>query len=89
MAARNGLSNRAMGGGRRAANVHRFGQHRIIFALIATNPQMARERGELSPPLRIHPFKSHLIVYRIEDDGDILIVRVRRGHEDWSSGAAG
>lgn len=56
-----------------------------IFDLIATNPRVARERLELSPPMRIHPFKAHLVVYRIEEDGDILIVRVRHGHEDWTS----
>lgn len=55
-----------------------------IFELIAANPRMARERHELSPPMRIHPFKAHLVVYRIEEHGDILIVRVRHGHEDWA-----
>lgn len=55
-----------------------------LFDLIAANPRMARERLELSPPMRIHPFKAHLVVYKIEDDGDILIVRVRHGHEDWA-----
>ena len=37
-----------------------------IFGLIAANPRMARERQELSPPMRIHPFKAHLVVYHIE-----------------------
>lgn len=55
-----------------------------IFDLIAANPRMARERRELSPPMRIYPFKAHLVAYRIEEDGDILIVRVRHGHEDWA-----
>jgi toxin ParE1/3/4 len=54
-----------------------------IFGLIAANPRMARERLELSPPMRIYPSKAHLIIYRIEEGGDILIVRVRHGHEDW------
>lgn len=54
-----------------------------IFDLIAANPRIARERPELSPPLRIHPFKAHLIVYRIDTDGDVFVVRVRHGHEDW------
>jgi len=31
-----------------------------IFDLIAASPRMARERLELSPPMRIHPFKAHL-----------------------------
>jgi toxin ParE1/3/4 len=54
-----------------------------IFDLIAANPRIARERPELSPPLRIHPFKAHLIVYQIDVDGDLFVVRVRHGHEDW------
>ncbi|WP_341871205.1 type II toxin-antitoxin system RelE/ParE family toxin [Stappia indica] len=45
---------------------------------------MARERGEISPPVRIHPFKAHLVVYVMEEDGGILVVRIRHGHEDWS-----
>jgi len=55
-----------------------------IFDMIAANPRMARERPELSPPMLIHPFKAHLVVYRIENYGGILIVRVRHGHEDWA-----
>jgi len=55
-----------------------------IFDLIAANPRMARERHEISPPVRIHPFKAHLIVYIIEKGGGILIVRIQHGHEDWA-----
>ena len=56
-----------------------------IFDLIAASPRMARERLELSPPMRIHPFKAHLVVYRIEVDGVVFMVRVRHGHEDWAN----
>jgi toxin ParE1/3/4 len=45
--------------------------HDELFAvldLIAANPRIARERDEISPPVRIHRFKAHLVVYRIEDD---------------------
>lgn len=58
-----------------------------VFALVAANPGMARERPELLPPMRIHPFKAHLVVYRLEASGDILIVRVRHGHENWADNA--
>jgi toxin ParE1/3/4 len=61
--------------------------HDELFALfdaIAAYPRMARERFELSPPMRIHPFKAHLVVYHLEEHGDVLIVRVRHAHEDWS-----
>lgn len=59
-----------------------------ILDLIAANPRMARERFEISPPVRIHPFKAHLVVYRIEEGDDILIIRVRHGHEDWADEAS-
>ncbi|MDF2370682.1 MAG: type II toxin-antitoxin system RelE/ParE family toxin [Rhizobiaceae bacterium] len=54
------------------------------FELIAANPRMARERHDVSPPVRIHPFKAHLIVYVVENGDNILVVRVRHGHEDWA-----
>lgn len=53
------------------------------FQMLSENPLVAFERTELSPPVRIYPFKSHLIVYTIDNGGDIFIVRVRHGHEDW------
>lgn len=55
-----------------------------VFDLIADNPRMGRERTELTPPVRVHPFRSHIILYVIEGS-DVLIVRVRHAHEDWIS----
>jgi plasmid stabilization system protein ParE len=43
----------------------------------------ARECHEIVPPVRIHPIGSHLIVCTLDDHGEILILRVRHGHEDW------
>lgn len=54
-----------------------------VFELIAANPELAREREEIVPPVRIHPYGSHVIVYRVESDGGILIVRIRHGRENW------
>ncbi|MFH6783095.1 MULTISPECIES: type II toxin-antitoxin system RelE/ParE family toxin [Methylobacterium] len=45
---------------------------------------MAGERRELRPPVRLHPYGAHLIVYAVERD-DILIVRVLHGRQDWES----
>lgn len=61
--------------------------HDELFALlelIAGNPRMARERDEISPPVRIHPFKAHLVVYRLNEDESIFVIRIRHGHEDWA-----
>lgn len=58
------------------------------FALLAIHPYLARERTELVPPVRVHPVGAHVIVYRVEADGAVLIVRVRHGHEDWQSDPA-
>lgn len=55
-----------------------------VFDLIAANPRMARERQEISPPVRIHPFKAHLVVYRIEEKEAVFVIRIRHGHEDWA-----
>lgn len=52
------------------------------FELLAENPKMARERRELNPPMRLHPYHAHLIAYLVRD-GDILIVRVLHGRQDW------
>jgi toxin ParE1/3/4 len=57
-----------------------------MFDLIVSFPEIARERTELSPSVRVHPFGSHLIVYIIDSSSDVLIVRVRHAHEDWLKG---
>ena len=55
------------------------------FRFLARNPLAARERPEFSPPVRIHPVQSHIVIYRVEVDGDVLVIRVRHGHEDWTT----
>ncbi len=54
-----------------------------VLEILASNPRMARERHEIFPPVRIHPFKAHIVVYRVGDDGSIFVIRIRHGHEDW------
>lgn len=53
--------------------------------LLGRHPEMARIRFEIDPPVRVHPHKEHIIIYDIEDDGDVFIVRVRNRREDWVS----
>ena len=52
------------------------------FDLLAATPGIARERTELSPPVRAYPCGAHVVVFETEADG-ILILRVRHGYEDW------
>lgn len=53
-----------------------------LLDLIAANPKMARERPEITPPVRIMPYKAHLVVYVIDENEDVIVVRVRHGHEN-------
>jgi toxin ParE1/3/4 len=45
-------------------------------------PEMARERSEFDPPVRIHPSAEHLIIYRVERD-QLVILRVLGAGQDW------
>ena len=55
------------------------------FRFIANNPEVARQRFELDPPIRVYPFGSHLVIYSVEPNNDVFIIRIRHGREDWSS----
>ena len=45
-------------------------------------PEMARERAEFDPPVRIHPIAEHLIIYQVERD-QLVILRVLGAGQDW------
>jgi len=51
------------------------------FEVLASMPEMAAERRDFQPPVRIHHYEKHLIIYVITDDG-ILIVRVLHQSQD-------
>jgi toxin ParE1/3/4 len=53
------------------------------FGFLANYPRAARARQEINPPVRAYPYKSHIIVYEVVEDGIVLILRVRHGREDW------
>ncbi|MEX2615671.1 MAG: type II toxin-antitoxin system RelE/ParE family toxin [Alphaproteobacteria bacterium] len=54
------------------------------FEFLSDTPKAARERLEITPPVRVHPYRSHIIIYLIDNDDDVLILRVRHGREDWN-----
>lgn len=51
------------------------------FEMLAERPEMAAERRDFRPPVRIHHYEKHLIIYAISDSG-ILIVRVLHQSQD-------
>jgi len=52
-----------------------------LFDLLAAFPEMARERTEFTPPVRIHPSDAHLVIYRKEGSG-IEIIRVLHARQN-------
>jgi len=51
------------------------------FSRLAAQPEMAAERRDFQPPVRIHSHERHLIIYVITTPG-ILIVRVLHQSQD-------
>ncbi|HVI98845.1 MAG TPA: type II toxin-antitoxin system RelE/ParE family toxin [Sphingomonas sp.] len=58
---------------------------KTTFELLSRHPFMARELRHFRTPVRVHPCGSHVIIYRVENDGEILIVRIRHVRENWLS----
>ena len=54
------------------------------FETILSMPEMARERLEFSPPVRIQPSGQHHVVFRIEA-GHVLVIRILGGRQDWAN----
>jgi toxin ParE1/3/4 len=52
---------------------------------IADFPRIGIQRREFGPTVRVHAHRSHVIVYRIEESGDVFIQRIRHGLEDWQA----
>lgn len=59
-------------------------QLRDRFQFLAEFPRSVREREEVTPPVRIAPFRGHIIAYRIENE-DVVVIRVLHHSADWQS----
>ena len=73
-----------------AEGFERFGVHQTVdyieglwdvFELIAASPRLAPLRRDLGWPVRIHPWRAHLIVYS-EDNNGVTIRRILYGRQD-------
>lgn len=51
------------------------------FELLAEHPEIARLRHDFSPPLRLHPYRAHLILF--QSGAAVEIIRVVHGRADW------
>ena len=54
-----------------------------VMKRLSQFPRMARERLEITPPVRVYPYGAHLVIYTVNEDDDVYVLRVRHGHEDW------
>lgn len=52
------------------------------MAFLVQHPQIAPERREVRPPVRLYRSGSHLIIYRVEA-GWILVLRVVHARQNW------
>ena len=54
------------------------------FDTLLAMPEIARERFEFTPPVRVHPSAQHMIIYRIESSC-LTILRVLGGRQNWQA----
>lgn len=55
---------------------------RGVVQMISEYPLSARLREELSSPIRVRPYRSHVVLYTVDEAG-ALILRFRHAHENW------
>ena len=54
-----------------------------MFDLLAGTPQIGRLRSETSPPVRLHPYRSHNILYTDSGSG-VEILRILHSRRNWA-----
>jgi toxin ParE1/3/4 len=52
--------------------------------LLVQHPEIARERVEICPPVRLYRSGSHLIIYRIEA-GWLDVLRIVHARQNWAA----
>ena len=60
------------------------GEMAEAFRVIAEYPLASPSRNEFGRPVRVRPFRSHVILYEVKEEVT-LILRIRHGHEDWTA----
>lgn len=54
------------------------------LAMLAEFPEIVRPRQEFTPPVRIHPYREHLVIYLV-DSTTIDVLRLLYGRANWSA----
>ena len=55
-----------------------------ILHLLCHEPDLGRLRQEFQPPVRLHPYRAHLIFYQ-SDAATVDVIRVLNARSDWHS----
>ena len=55
-----------------------------LLRLLAEHPQMARERRDLVPPVRLHKYNSHLVIFTA-DETTLTVIRVVHSRSNWQA----
>ena len=55
-----------------------------LFDLLAEQPEIARERREFNPPVHVHPFRSHVVIFTA-NDLVLDVIRVVHGKSNWTN----
>lgn len=53
-----------------------------LFDLLCTQPDIARLRHEIAPPVRVFPYRAHLVIYQDMPD-TLRILRVVHSRAQW------
>lgn len=55
-----------------------------VLDIIADNPELGRLRSEIAPPVRVHPHRSHVLIYVLGQKRRPLILQIRDAREAWT-----
>ena len=55
-----------------------------LLRLLADHPQIASERRNLDPPVRLHKYNSHLVIFTA-DDTTLMVIRVVHSRSNWQT----
>lgn len=55
-----------------------------LLNMLTVVPSAGRIHQTVAPPIRLHPYQSHHVMYR-ERGNDIVILRIIHGRQNWSA----